>query len=48
MRDKLIHGYMGVSLDDVWKTTKEDVPDLKNQINAILKESETQNNISKN
>lgn len=37
MRDKLIHGYMGVNLDDVWKTTKDDVPALKDQINKILK-----------
>ena len=39
MRDKLIHGYMGVNLDDVWKTTKDDVPALKDQINKILKKN---------
>jgi len=39
MRNKLIHGYMGVNLDDVWKTTKDDVPALKDQINKILKKN---------
>jgi len=37
MRDKLIHGYMGVNLEDVWKTAKEDIIDLENQITKIIK-----------
>ena len=28
MRDKLIHGYDIVDLEEVWKTAKRDVPDL--------------------
>lgn len=28
MRDKLIHDYMGVDLDVVWKTIKTDIPQL--------------------
>jgi uncharacterized protein with HEPN domain len=28
MRDKLIHGYDIVDLDEVWKTATQDVPDL--------------------
>jgi uncharacterized protein with HEPN domain len=28
MRDKLIHGYDIVDLDEVWKTATHDVPDL--------------------
>jgi uncharacterized protein with HEPN domain len=28
MRDKLIHGYDIVDLEEVWKTTRHDVPDL--------------------
>jgi uncharacterized protein with HEPN domain len=28
MRDKLIHGYDIVDLDEVWKTANRDVPDL--------------------
>ena len=35
MRDKLIHGYMGVDLEDVWKTAKEDIQDLKNEIKKL-------------
>lgn len=38
MRDKLIHGYMGVDLEDVWKTIKEDIPTLSNEVNIALKE----------
>jgi len=32
MRDKLIHHYFGVDLDAVWKTAKEDLPELKKGI----------------
>lgn len=32
MRDKLIHGYLGVDLDAVWDTVKKDIPDLKTKI----------------
>lgn len=35
MRDKLIHGYFGVDLEIVWKTIKEDLPELKEQILKI-------------
>ncbi len=37
MRNKLIHEYFGVDLNSVWKTTKDDLPVLKNQIAEILK-----------
>jgi uncharacterized protein with HEPN domain len=36
MRDKLIHDYTGVDLEIVWKTVKEDVPELKKQIEDLL------------
>ena len=39
MRNKLIHEYFGVNLKVVWKTIKEDIPDLKEKISKILKES---------
>lgn len=29
MRNKLIHDYMGVNIEVVWKTTTEDLPELK-------------------
>lgn len=34
MRDKLIHDYFSVSLDDVWNTAQNDLPVLKNALKA--------------
>lgn len=39
MRDKLIHQYFGVNLDLVWETLKTKLPELKNQILIMLKET---------
>ena len=36
MRDRLIHGYDSVDLDELWKTATEDVPVLLEQVRAIL------------
>jgi len=36
MRDKLIHHYFGVNLENVWKVVIEDLPVLKSQIKNIL------------
>mgnify|MGYP001559789558 CR=1 FL=1 len=36
MRDKLIHHYFGVNVDNVWKVIKEDIPILKKEILKIL------------
>jgi uncharacterized protein with HEPN domain len=38
MRDKLIHDYMGVDYSLVFKTAKEDVPELYDFIELILNE----------
>ncbi len=35
MRDKLIHDYMGVDIDVVWKTVQEDIPLIKSLIESI-------------
>jgi len=35
MRNKLIHYYFGTNLDIVWKSIKEDVPELLTAINKI-------------
>jgi len=35
MRDKLIHEYFGINLKRVWKTVKEDLPDLKEKIEKL-------------
>ena len=37
MRNRLIHEYFGVDLKMVWKTVKDDLPMLKEQINNLLK-----------
>jgi uncharacterized protein with HEPN domain len=35
-RDKLIHHYFGVNLDDVWTTTQRDIPVLKAEVRRML------------
>ena len=37
MRDKLIHDYLGVDVKVVWKTIKEDIPNLERLISEIGK-----------
>lgn len=36
MRNKVLHEYFGVDVEIVWKTIKEDLPFLKEQINSIV------------
>jgi uncharacterized protein with HEPN domain len=36
MRDILIHEYFGVDLELTWTTVKESLPDLKQQLSAII------------
>jgi uncharacterized protein with HEPN domain len=40
MRDKLIHDYLGVDIDAVWDTVKEDIPILKNKLKDLLEKGE--------
>ncbi|MEM2154151.1 MAG: DUF86 domain-containing protein [Nitrososphaeria archaeon] len=40
MRDKLIHEYFGVDLERVWKTLKEEIPNLKPLFKKILDDFE--------
>ena len=40
MRDKLIHGYDIVDLDEVWKTADADVPELLSFIEPLLPKTE--------
>jgi uncharacterized protein with HEPN domain len=35
IRDKLIHDYLGVDIDVIWKTIQEDIPFLKSQLSKI-------------
>jgi len=37
MRDVLIHDYMGVDLSVVWEVTQRDLPEVKQKIEALLK-----------
>ena len=36
MRDKLVHDYFGVQIDQVWLTARQDLPDLKAVVVEIL------------
>ncbi len=36
MRDKLIHDYVGVSLEVVWRTAKEDIPAVRPMLVDML------------
>jgi len=40
MRDKLIHDYANTRSGVVWSTVKEDLPELKKQMEKVLKELE--------
>jgi uncharacterized protein with HEPN domain len=37
MRNKMIHNYFDVSLEIVWNTVRNDLPPLKQQIDALLR-----------
>lgn len=38
MRDKLIHDYSGIVLEVVWKTVREDLPAIEEELQAWLAE----------
>jgi uncharacterized protein with HEPN domain len=40
MRDKLVHGYDIVDLDEVWRTAIVDVPDLLTSLEPLLPKQE--------
>ena len=40
MRDKLIHGYFAVDMENVWLAVTEDIPRLKPQIQEVLADVE--------
>lgn len=41
MRDRLIHGYDVVDLDQVWQTVTRDIPELLIQIQALRSDDQT-------
>ena len=40
MRDKLIHAYFGMDTETIWKTVKENIPQLKQTIKKMLEDQE--------
>lgn len=38
MRHVLVHGYYTINPDDLWQTIEEDIPELKNNVDILLKE----------
>ncbi|MSR78514.1 MAG: DUF86 domain-containing protein [Candidatus Omnitrophica bacterium] len=38
LRDVLIHNYMGVDFEEVWRIVERDLPDLKIKIQSILEQ----------
>jgi len=42
LRDVLIHQYMGVDLNEVWRIVEQDLPTLKTQIAALLAQPEAE------
>lgn len=40
MRDRLIHHYDAVDLDEVWKTAQADVPDLLARLDPLVPDNE--------
>jgi uncharacterized protein with HEPN domain len=40
MRDKLIHAYFGLDTETIWKTVKENIPQLKQTIKKMAKDQE--------
>ena len=44
MRDKLIHGYFIVDLDEVWSTSMRDIPKLRKNIKKIISQIKIKEN----
>jgi uncharacterized protein with HEPN domain len=42
IRDRLVHGYFSVDLGIIWKTATEELPEIRPQIEAILKDINSQ------
>lgn len=41
MRNKVIHEYFGVDFETVWKTAKNQIPNLKTQISELIKKEKS-------
>ena len=38
MRNKIVHDYTNIDIPEIWKTAKNDIPQLKQMISRFLKE----------
>jgi len=38
MRDLVIHDYFGINIDVVWETAYNDLPDLKNKLEKLIRD----------
>jgi len=45
MRDILIHDYFGINTAVVWKTTREDLPELKEKIQKLINDINQKKNV---
>jgi len=43
MRNVLIHDYLGIDFERVWDTVQIDLPELKNQVEIVIKELNKEN-----
>lgn len=39
MRNRLTHDYLGIDLDEVWRTVTRDLPDLERQLTEAIEHS---------
>jgi len=39
IRNRIVHDYEGINLDVIWHIVKNDLPELKNNLNSILKDN---------
>lgn len=45
MRNKLVIRYFGINLEVIWKAIHEDLPDLANSLEEIIRREENSNNV---
>ena len=40
MRNILVHDYFGIDLNEVWSAVESDIPELKEKVGALLRDTE--------
>jgi uncharacterized protein with HEPN domain len=41
MRNRLVHGYFEIDLDEIWDTVQDDLPPLVEALERLLRDLET-------